>query len=104
SDDRIRFPAERNRFPENVRITREPPTPKAETDQSDFPAAGYIFLAAESTTSHDGCAKKFEVIRRNLRLMKLFGYRAARIVHNPMPDGCGVLNRRLATKMFKFGR
>ena len=37
--------------------------------------------------------------------MKLFGFLAARIVHNPRPDGCGILESSIdCTKMLKFGK
>src|SRR5437867_9732496 len=64
----MRFAAERNRFADHVRISREASFPKAETYYNDLLAIRKVLFAAECLAANNRRFEEFEIIRGYLLL------------------------------------
>src|SRR6266480_3019018 len=73
SDDDMWVSAERNLLSDDVRIAREATRPETVADEGGLFAIGQIFFARERASFNNRCAEEFEVIRRHLRRLQLFG-------------------------------
>src|SRR5258708_5171113 len=71
ADHDMRIAAQRNRFPDDLRIGRIAPVPKAMAEHDDFLAVRQILLLGEGAATDGSRAEQAEIIRAYLSGLEL---------------------------------